>query len=158
MSTGHSPSRRTFLKAGAVAAGAMVPTWTPGEGAPAIIASESERPQAQQGLHFGDPSDGSVVVWSRSDRPARMLVDWSYDESFRGATRLVGPHALESTDFTARLELQDLEAEREVFVRVLFQNLTNARTLSKPVIGRFVVPPAVQRGRRLDLGRARTGL
>jgi len=73
-----------LLKAGlTAAAGAVLPVWSVTKGAPAIIAAESERPQALQGLQLGDPSDGSIVVWSRSDRSARMLVEWSYDEQFR---------------------------------------------------------------------------
>src|SRR5690349_3312841 len=84
-------SRRGFLKATAItAAGAVLPRFGV---APAVVSAQSARPQALQGLHFGDPSDGSVVVWSRSDRAARMLVDWSYDESFADAQRIVGPHA-----------------------------------------------------------------
>ncbi len=82
-------------------------------------------PQALQGLQLGDPGDGSVVVWSRSDRAARMLVDWSYDEQFKEARRIVGPHALETTDFTARQALAGLEAGSDVFVRVSFQSLNN---------------------------------
>src|SRR5262245_33486478 len=71
-------SRRRFLKAGmATAAGVVLPAWSLTKGAPAIVAADSERPQALQGLQLGDPSDGSVIVWSRSDRPARMLVEWS---------------------------------------------------------------------------------
>ena len=100
-----------------------------------------ERPQALQGLQFGDPGNGSVVVWSRSDRPARMLVEWSYDEQFQEVRRLVGPHALETTDFTARQDLEGLEPGSEVFVRVSFQSLDNARAIGEPVTGRFVVPP-----------------
>ncbi|HXT30821.1 MAG TPA: twin-arginine translocation signal domain-containing protein, partial [Vicinamibacterales bacterium] len=89
--TERSNSRRRFLKAGVgTAAGIMLP-WPIGR-APAIIAAEGERPRAAQGLSFGDPSDGSIVVWSRSDRPARMLVDWSYDENFRNARRIRGPY------------------------------------------------------------------
>jgi alkaline phosphatase D len=139
-------SRRRFLKASmATAAGAVLPVWTFTKGAPAIIAADSERPQALQGLHLGDPGDGSVVVWSRSDRPARMIVEWSYDEQFeQGVHRFVGPHALETTDFTARQGLEGLEAGSEVFVRVSFQSLNNDRAISEPVIGRFVVPPDEQ--------------
>jgi hypothetical protein len=71
-------SRRRFLQASAATAvGAALPVWSFSKGAPAIIAAEDERTRALQGLHFGDPSNGSVVVWSRSDRPARMLVEWS---------------------------------------------------------------------------------
>ena len=72
--------------------------------------------------------------------------------------RLVGPHALETTDFTARQDLAGLEAGSEVFVRVLFQSLDNARAISEPVTGRFVVPPesVVDDDRRW--GHARTDL
>ena len=138
--TERSNSRRRFLKAGVgTAAGIMLP-WPIGR-APAIIAAEGERPRAAQGLSFGDPSDGSIVVWSRSDRPARMLVDWSYDENFRNARRIRGPYALDTTDFTARQAIEDLEAGRDVFVRASFQALDNDRLVSEPVSGQFVVPP-----------------
>jgi alkaline phosphatase D len=135
-------SRRRFLKATmATAAGVVLPEWTLTKGAPAIIAAESERPQAIQGLSLGDPSDGSLVVWSRSDRPARMLVEWSNDEQFRKAQRLRGPHALEISDFTARQSIDGLEAGSDVFVRVSFQSLNNDRAIGEPVTGRLVVPP-----------------
>jgi alkaline phosphatase D len=139
------------------AAGAGLPAWAL-KRAPAIIAAEVERPQALHGLHIGDPFDGSAVVWSRSDRPARMLVDWSYDESFAHARRIAGPHALETTDFTARQALEGLEAGSDVFVRVSFQNLDNARAVSEPVVGRFVVPPAPLVGEGHHRGQARSDL
>jgi alkaline phosphatase D len=143
MSGSSSTSRRRFLQASvATAAGVVLPGWTLVKGAPAIITSEIERPQALQGVQFGDPSNGSVVAWSRSDRPARMLVEWSYDERFHNARRIAGPHALPTTDFTVRQDLEGLEAGSEVFVRVSFQSLSNDRALSEPVTGRFVVPPA----------------
>src|SRR5262249_4551853 len=142
MSEAISPTRRRFLKVGmTTAAGVVLPAWTLTKGAPAIIAADNERPKALQGLHFGDPSNGSVVVLSRSDRAARMLVEWSYDEQFQDVHRLIGPHALETTDFTARQDLEGLEAGREVFVRVFFQSLDNARANGEPVTGRFIVPP-----------------
>jgi len=150
MSEGRS-SRRRFLKAGvATAAGAVLPAWTLTSRAPAIIAAESDRPQALQGLQLGDPANGSVVVWSRSDRPARMLVDWSYDEQFRERHRIIGPHALETTDFTARQGLEGLEAGADVFVRVAFQSLKNDRAIGEPVTGRLVVPPDALREDRDD--------
>ena len=155
---GHSQQvrggRRRFLKAGAAAAAALLPVWTR-TGAPAIVVSAAERPQALQGLQFGDPSDGAVVVWSRSDRPARMLVEWSYDETFKQSHRIVGPHALDTTDFTARQDLTGLEPGRDVFVRVAFQGLDNDRAISEPAAGRFVVPPPplVEGGRSPGRGR-----
>ena len=157
MSEARPSSRRRFLKTGMVtAAGVVLPDWSVRNVAPAIVVAASERPQALQGLHFGDPGNGSVVVWSRSDRPARMLVDWSYDERFREAQRLVGPHALETSDYTARQGLDGLEGGSEVFVRVSFQGLDNARAISEPVTGRFTVPPDAPGGDGRMLGHART--
>src|SRR5262245_36089888 len=154
-----SRSRRRFLKVGAAtAAGVALPAWSLSRRAPAIVAAESERPHALQGLHFGDPGNGSVVVWSRSDRAARMLVDWSYDEQFTKVRRIRGPHALETTDFTARQAIDGLEAGSDVFVRVTFEGLTNARATSEPVIGRLVVPPDPLVGEGHMYGRGRTDI
>src|SRR5262245_27468538 len=110
MSESISASRRRFLQAtAATAAGVMLPLrGLPG--APAIVTAQTQRPQALQGLHFGDPSNGAVVVWSRSDRPSRMLVEWAYNEQFHEARRIVGPHALDVSDFTARQDIEGLEA------------------------------------------------
>jgi alkaline phosphatase D len=136
----------------------MLPHWQLRRGAPAIVASAAERPRALQGLQLGDPGNGSVVVWSRSDKPARMIVEWSYDEQFRKAHRIVGPYALESSDFTARQELGGLEAGSRVFVRVSFQALDNERALGEPVLGRFMVPPDPSGARRSGQRAARHNL
>jgi alkaline phosphatase D len=142
MSYSTYSSRRHFLQASAATvAGVVLPDWSHAQGAPAIITSAAERPQALQGLQFGDPSNGSVIVWSRSDRPARMLVDVSYDEQFNDAFRIVGPHALDTSDFTARQDLSGLEVGSEVFVRVSFQSLNNDRAIGEPVTGKLIVPP-----------------
>ena len=62
-------SRRQFLQAGmAAAAGIALPvrSMSIARGTPAIVTADAERPQALQGLQLGDPSNGSVIVWSRS--------------------------------------------------------------------------------------------
>ncbi len=122
-------SRRLFLKSGGVALGALA--------APALVTAQSARPVAAQGLQFGDPTGDAVVVWSRSDRPARMVVEWSRDPMFRNAQRILGPYALEASDFTARQDLSGLPPDRDTFVRVSFQSLDNARALSEPVTGQL---------------------
>ena len=135
--------RRRFLQIGsATAAGASLPTWALAQSGPALIAPDGLRPIAAQGLQFGDPSNGTMLVWSRSDRPARMLVEWAGDARFTQPVRLSGAYALEATDFTARQDLSGLPDNREVFVRVSFQSLNNDRALSEPVIGRFRMPPS----------------
>ncbi len=135
--------RRRFLQFGTAAAGSLA--------APALIAADASRPNALQGVQFGDPSDGRLLVWSRSDRASRMVVEWSLDARFTNATRLVGPYALEGSDFTARQDLFGLPENREVFVRVSFQSLGNERAVSEPVTGRVVTLP----GPRDDEGRHR---
>ena len=134
--------RRRFIQIGSAAFGATtLPRWAAAQSAPALVPLDASRPNALQGVQFGDPSRGSVLVWSRSDRPSRMVIEWSADAQFTQATRIVGPYALEDTDFTARQDISGLPENREVFVRVSFQSLHNARALSEPVVGRFVTLP-----------------
>ncbi|TAK81122.1 MAG: hypothetical protein EPO12_08085 [Aquabacterium sp.] len=129
-------SRRLFLQSTAATLGAAaLPSWA--QGAPAIVAADSARPVAAQGLQFGDPQAGSVMLWSRCDRPARLIVEYAFNEQFRNAQKIVGPYALETSDFTVRQDLAGLPAGREVFVRASFQGLDNARAPSEPVLGSF---------------------
>jgi alkaline phosphatase D len=88
---------------------------------------------------------GRTVVWSRTDRPAEMLVEWSTSPDLRSATRVQGPRALRETDFTARLDLGDLPAGEEIFYRVQFRSLLDAGTLSEPLDGRFRTAPLKRR-------------
>lgn len=110
-------------------------------GAPAFITSDAERPQLLQGIQFGDVLQNQAVVWTRSDRPARMIVEWATSASFSSAHRIVGPHLLPDTDYTERLDLRDLPAGAEIFVRVFAQGLDSARSLSAPTEGRFMTAP-----------------
>lgn len=125
--------RRRFLQSSAAALATFA--------APPLIAADGVRPMAAHGLQFGDSLGNSLMVWSRSDRPARMLVEWSTDERFANATRIVGPDALEHSDFTARQEILGLPAGREVFVRVSFQGLDSQRAMSEPLTGRVRMLP-----------------
>src|SRR5262245_14168368 len=123
MDKATTSSRRQFLRvSAATAAGLILRRWLFANGAAAIVLSDSEGAAALHGLQLGDVSDGSVIVWSRSDRPARMLVEWSYDEQFSDARKIIGPYALETSDFTARQDLTGLEPGSDVFVRVWFQS------------------------------------
>ncbi len=140
--------RRRLLTSGLSLAGASA---LPLLGAPSIAVAASARPQAASGIQLGDLSLGRVMLWSRADMPARLHVEVAFDENFSGAQRLRGPLALETSDFTARIDLQDLPADRQVFVRAWFENLDNARATSEPVLGRFRTP-ARKRGVRFVWG------
>jgi alkaline phosphatase D len=107
---------------------------------PAILKAESSRPQARFGVQSGDVTAGRGVVWSHVDRPARMWVEWSTTSSFAARNRVRGPAALETTGFTARVELTGLPPGQTIFYRVEFEDLRDSRARSLPVEGRFRTP------------------
>ena len=109
--------------------------------APAVIRSDRGRPTVLDGVAAGDVgSDGLGVVWARTDRPARMVVEWSTVESFEGARRVVGPAALPETGFAAKAVLRDLPPGQSIFYRTQFVDLADpkSRSLSDP--GSFRTP------------------
>lgn len=99
------------------------------------------RPRLPQGVQSGDVGADGATIWSRADRPARMIVDYSTTKSFTDAKRIEGPSALEATDFTTRLRLRDLPPGQTLFYRVTYLDLGDLKTLSEPAIGRFRTPP-----------------
>jgi alkaline phosphatase D len=143
-------SRRSFLQQATL--GSVALTGIGGilysKQAPAVIASDAARPMANWGLQIGDVIDGRAIIWSRADRPARMTVEWSLDETFKRARKLRGPHALDVSDFTSRIDLAQLPADSEIFVRVTYQDLDSGRASSEPVLGQFRTPPSKRRNIR----------
>jgi alkaline phosphatase D len=105
--------------------------------APAIITSDKMRPNIPYGVASGDVSGNTAVVWSRSNRPARMIVEYATNESFRRAERIVGPNALEASDYTARVHLKNLPSNQQIYYRVIFQDLDNTSIYSAPSMGTF---------------------
>ena len=113
--------------------------------APAFIRQDRQRPQLPCGVQSGDITANSAIVWSRADRPARMLVEYATTESFQNAQRITGPAALETSDFTARVDLTGLPAGQRIFYRVRFQDLAEGRAVSEPVTGSFTTPALSKR-------------
>jgi alkaline phosphatase D len=141
-------NRREFIqRAAAVGGGVLVrPAGAAAQsGAPAIVTSESRRPQMPFGVQSGDVMAARAIVWSRTDRPARLVVEYSTTESFRNPRRVVGPEALEASDFTARVDLSHLPAGQTIFYRASFQPLDDTRISSVPVTGRFRTVPRTKR-------------
>ncbi|MEK9503526.1 alkaline phosphatase D family protein [Gaopeijia maritima] len=141
-----SLSRRGFLGlsliAGAELAGGRGGLWLPSRGAPAIITSSRTRPLLPSGVQTGDVTDSRAVVWSRSDRPARMQVEWSTSERFTDVRTVRGPAALESSGYTAMIDLSGLPAGEQIVYRVRFESLEMPGDWSEPLIGRFRTAPA----------------
>src|SRR6478672_1215409 len=108
--------------------------------APAIVTADGARPSTAFGATAGDVDGRRAIVWSRTDRASRLVVEYSTTESFRDVSRVVGPAALEATDFTARVDLSDLPEGQRIFYRVRFQSLSDLRAWSEPVAGTFTTP------------------
>jgi alkaline phosphatase D len=142
-------SRRRFLRTalGSSASLALLPP-APFAQAPSIVTSERLRPQTRSGLQIGDVLADRAVVWSRTDRPSRLLVERSFHDDFRDAVTVRGPLALESDDFVARVDLTDLVPDRSVFLRVAFEDLASGLAGSAPLAGRFRTAPAGRRSVR----------
>jgi len=136
--------RRQLLLAGAAGAGLAAGQRALAQAAPAIITRDGARPQFSHGVQSGDPVPGRALVWTRSDRPARMWVEWSTTASFSNASRVRGPWLLEDTDFTGRLDLAQLPDGQEIFYRVLLQDLGNERAFSEPLAGHLRLPSVRQ--------------
>lgn len=136
--------RRQFLKhSGILLGSASISITLPNSWAlaPAVITADHLRPQITEGLQFGDVTQSRGLIWSRADRPSRMWVEYSYHANFRHAKRVRGPFALENTDYTAKIDLNDLKGDREVFVKVTFEDLNNESAISEPVFGQFITAP-----------------
>src|SRR5262249_57699318 len=97
------------------------------------------------GRQSGDVRTDSGVVWARTDRPARMLVEAATSDSFRDVIAATCVDALPETDFTAKVLLEDLPAGADIFYRVQFQDLAAPTILGEPATGHFRTAPAERR-------------
>ena len=140
--------RRRFVEHSLLAGGAAfaLPRAVMGQAAPAVITPEGARPKFTSGVQSGDALADRAIVWTRSDRPARLWLEWATTPAFNNAQRVRGPYLLEDGDFAGRVDLTGLPAGQEIFYRVLLQDLHNERVLSEPMAGHLRLPPAA-RGR-----------
>jgi alkaline phosphatase D len=171
------PRRRVFLQQSAAYMGVAAA----GLGAPALVTAQSVRPQLPYGLQLGDTTIVSAgrrgfdnddamdyedagrsggrgmnarsIVWARSDKPARMVLEWDTSERFTNPRRIIGPYALEATDFTARVDLTELPLGQQIFTRVAMEDLSTGRARSEWLNAQFRTPSIdARRGPRFVWG------
>ncbi|MEU6218576.1 alkaline phosphatase D family protein [Streptomyces sp. NPDC047022] len=142
MSQRPLPGRRSLLR-GTLAASAALTLPSALGAAPAFALSG--RPKAGWGVQSGDVSAHSGLVWVRSDRPARMIVETSATESFRNPRRWQGPLLGPDTDFTGTTRLHGLPAGEQIHYRVLLADPHDPRRTGEPVAGTFRTTPLGQR-------------
>jgi alkaline phosphatase D len=150
---GPSLSRRTILAVpaavglGAIAdrcGGRLADACSAGR-APAFVRLAAGRPATPSGVASGDVTDDSAIIWSRTDRPARMLLEWSTTSDFANIRRVRGPLALPTSNFTARIDLRKLPVGQEIFYRVTFVDLTDPNNTSEPLAGHLRLGPGTTR-------------
>lgn len=136
-------TRRSFL-ASASAAGIAA-----GSGlAMPFFARAGQRPVFTHGVQSGDVDASSGMVWTRTDRPAKVMVEVATTESFRDAVKLPPLYALPETDFAVKRLLENLAANQDHFYRMTAIDLSDANAVSEPVTGRFRTAPTQKRNIR----------
>jgi alkaline phosphatase D len=125
--------RRTLFKAGAFGtAAALVPS--------GISLAKTDRPTLTHGVQSGDVTWDGGIVWTRADRPSRMLVEVSNDPGFRLSRRIRGPLLTPETGGTGQVRVSSLLPGRPAYYRVTAEDL-HGRTRSEPVTGSFTTAP-----------------
>ena len=134
-------TRRRLLIAGAASAGATMS----GALARPYLSRAADRPRITHGVQSGDVTGDSGVVWARTDRPARMVVEVATTESFADIRTGTTVDALPESDFTAKALIEDLPAGSDVFYRIRFENLAEPTIVGEPMVGRFRTAPDAPR-------------
>lgn len=99
----------------------VLPGWaSAAEPGPAVV--RGARPGVPNGVASGDVTGDAAVIWSRTDREARMVVEWDTTDSFRAPRRVVGPVTGPAADYTAKLLLEGLPAGQRIAYRVRFED------------------------------------
>jgi len=142
-------ARRDFLRDAALGTGVLLAGGTLAPAfagqAPAVVTSERMRPQVDSGAMSGDITRDTAMLWSRTDRAARMVVEYSVNENFKDAFTVVGPAALARNDYTARMDLRGLPVSQRLYYRLRFQDLQHESAWSAPVTGSLIIPGGGER-------------
>ncbi|HKY85855.1 MAG TPA: alkaline phosphatase D family protein [Pseudorhodoplanes sp.] len=105
------------------------------------LSRAADRPRITHGIQSGDVSIDSGIVWARTDRPARMLVEVATSDRFTDIRGAVAINALPESDFTARALIEDLPAGQDIFYRIRFEDLAEPTIVGEAQVGRFRIAP-----------------
>lgn len=130
------PSRRAFLAGGtAFAASLALPA----------ISRAAARPVFTHGVQSGDVDAASGMIWTRTDRPAKVMMEVSTTESFANARQLAPMSALPNHDMAVKRLVEGLPSDQDIFYRFVAADLNDINAVSEPVVGRFRTAPSARR-------------
>ncbi|MBY8916382.1 alkaline phosphatase [Nitratireductor sp. L1-7-SE] len=135
-----STRRKFLLGTGATALATAV-----GGLAMPAISRASSRPVFTHGVQSGDVDTTSGMIWTRTDRPARIEFEISTTESFANPLRLPTMDALPESDFTVKRLLENLASDQDIFYRMRAVDLSDVSAGSEPIIGQFRTAPSARR-------------
>lgn len=130
------PTRRAILAGGtAFAASLAMPA----------ISRASARPVFTHGVQSGDVDTTSGMIWTRTDRPARVMMEVSTTESFADARKLAALDALPESDFAVKRLIEGLPSDQDIFYRFTAADLSDINAVSEPLVGQFRTAPMSRR-------------
>lgn len=132
-------SRRSLLATGTAAAGMLA--------MPAILRAASA-PAFTHGVQSGDAHAAGGMVWTRVDRPSRVLLEVSTTESFASPRRVAMLDALPDTDMAVKCAIEGIGADQQVFYRFTPYDLSDINSAGQPITGRFRTAPVEKRSIR----------
>jgi len=130
------PTRRAVLASGTAFAATLA--------MPALSRAAS-RPAFTHGVQSGDVDTSSGMIWTRTDRPAKVMMEVSTTESFDNAMTLPPLDALPESDFAVKRLIDGLPSDQDIFYRFTAHDLSDINGISEPVTGRFRTGPAGRR-------------
>lgn len=95
---------------------------------PAIVTGADARTYLVDGIASGDVTEDSAMIWGRSNKSAKMLVEWSSTPKLSHPQRVAGPMVTARTGYTGQVALTGLPSGQEIFYRVRFGDAKGTET------------------------------
>ena len=92
---------------------------------PAIITPAHSKYPIIDGIASGDVTENSAVIWGRTNRIARMLVEWSTTPKLVNPFRTAGPLVTARSGYTGQVLIKHLPPGQDIFYRVKFGEKRN---------------------------------
>jgi alkaline phosphatase D len=143
MSTTLATTRRNFL----ASAGATTLVAASGIAMP-YYSRAASRPSFTHGVQSGDVDVESAMIWTRADRPSRVMFEIATNDSFTNSTALPPLSALPDSDLAVKRLVSGLPSDQNIFYRLTLVDLDDVNATSKPIVGHFKTAPASRRNIR----------